>query len=533
MTDKYLVYVTASRASVYLSRGNALSLVQHFANDEDGYGNFAAYLQSIKHGMAYILADIVEEDFHIESIPFVRGEDRRQLVSRRLAQRYRDTSLSLAMSLGTEKTQRRDERLLLSSFTNTQIFQPWLNALRQTDIALAGVYSPALLAETLASRLGHRNGKVLIVTLQPAGLRQSLVEDGKIRFSRLGPLDPAEAEQPTRVAAAFAGETVRIHQYLSAVRLLGRDDPALNVVLIAPPGRRALVQAAASDTAQLRFTVVDFNDAAAKLSLRGPLTGLGAEALYLQLVAHHPPSSQYLGEQYREGFRVNQISRGMLAGGVFALSLCAVFALFRWWTIYDVRAQTDELRSQVRALTDTYDRVTAGFPKIPTTVDNLKLTLQQYDALNRQIASPEAMLREVAAVLAEQPRVQLDTLKWEQGVAAAKFAGGGPKPAATSIAPINPGTAAPNSAVAGAGGVFEVLELSARITGIAANDYRQVTNVVNEFVERLRARPGLEVLSRKLPFDIGSETALTGDIGRAPANEAPLFQVTVGRRLAL
>lgn len=534
MSDKYLVYLTAWRATVYASRGGTLALAQSFTNDEDGYGAFATHLKTLKPStLVYVLADVVEEDFHLDTIPMVRGNDRRQLVGRRLAQRYRDTSLSLALPLGIERGTRRDERLLLSSFTNTQIFEPWLNVLRQSDLAIAGVYSVALIAPLLAQRLGYRKGHALLVTLQPAGLRQTLVRDGDLRFSRLGPLEPAEAEQPTRVAAAFAGETLRIYQYLTAVRVLPRDEAALDVLLLAPPGRRALVQAAASDSAQLRYRVMDVTEAAEVVGLRALPPGAGAEAIYLHLLAQHPPRDQYLGERHRTNYRLLQAKRALLATGAFVLSACAMVAAFRWWNIYDVRAQAEAQRSETRSLNDTYERVTQGFPKIPTTVDNLKLTLQQYGALLKHTGTPDRLLEDLSSALGASPSVQVEKLRWEQGVSASKYRVGPEAPAGaagstTASAPPAAATPAIES-----GPTYEVIELSARITGIAVNDYRGVANAVNEFVDRLRTRPGVEVLARKLPFDIGSETSLSGDVGAAATADAPSFQVTLGRRLAL
>lgn len=529
MSEKYLIYLTAWRATLYASRGGTLALAQNFANDEDGYESFAAHLKGLRaSSLVHVLADVVEEDFHLDLIPLVRGRDRKQLVNRRLAQRYRDTSLSLALPLGIERGQRHDERLLLSSFTNTQIFEPWMNVLRQSELAIAGVYSVALLAPVLAQRLGYRKGHALMVSLQPAGLRQTLVRDGNLRFSRLGPLDPAEAAQPTRVAAAFAGETLRIYQYLTAVRVLPRDDATLDVLLLAPPGRRALVQAAASDSAQLRYRVLDVNEAAEMVGLRSIPPGAGAEAIYLHLLAQNPPREQYLGERHRTNYRLLQGKRALLATGAFVLSACAMVAAFRWWNIYDVRAQVASQQAETRSLNDNYARVTQGFPKIPTTVDNLKLTLQQYGAIVKHAGAPDKLLEELSAVLAESPAVQLEKLRWEQGVTASKY-----RPAVTEAAPAAGSQRAANVPGADSGPTYEVIEVSARITAIAANDYRGVANVVNDFVDRLRNRPGVEVLSRKLPFDIGSETSLSGDVGTATSNEAPSFQVVLGRRLAL
>ena len=50
------------------------------------------------------------EDFHEEQIPFLRGADRDAVLRRRLAQRYRDTRLAAALSLGQVPTGRAAQR---------------------------------------------------------------------------------------------------------------------------------------------------------------------------------------------------------------------------------------------------------------------------------------------------------------------------------------------------------------------------------------------------------------------------------------
>jgi hypothetical protein len=89
---------------------------------------------------------VVEEDYHRDTIPYLGRNDRRQLLARKLGQRYRDTSLTLSLSLGYEEGERRNENVLYASFSNTQQFQPWLAALAQKAVRLVGVYSTALLA---------------------------------------------------------------------------------------------------------------------------------------------------------------------------------------------------------------------------------------------------------------------------------------------------------------------------------------------------------------------------------------------------
>ena len=74
-------------------------------------------------------------------------------------------------------------------------------------------------------------------------------------------------------------------------------------------------------------------------------------------------------------------------------------------------------------------------------------------------------------------------------------------------------------------------ELNGKVMGIRASDYRSVNLAITEFVDQLKKRPGVEVLQVKLPFEAGSQTRISGDIGvEAPAS-VPEFSVTVARRV--
>src|SRR6185503_12840670 len=129
------------------SAGSALELEAKFSGDDAGLSELRDYLRARRGALFSVLADVAGEDFHEDQIPALRGADREAVVQRRLAQRYRDTRLAAALSLGHVTTGgRRNERLLLASFTNTNQVAPWLDALEDSDARLAGVYSVPLLA---------------------------------------------------------------------------------------------------------------------------------------------------------------------------------------------------------------------------------------------------------------------------------------------------------------------------------------------------------------------------------------------------
>lgn len=51
---------------------------------------FGVYVSANPKALYYMLVDLVEEDFSQETLPAVRGKDRRSLLERKIAQRYRE-----------------------------------------------------------------------------------------------------------------------------------------------------------------------------------------------------------------------------------------------------------------------------------------------------------------------------------------------------------------------------------------------------------------------------------------------------------
>jgi hypothetical protein len=520
MAERHLLYFTSARAVLYRWAGNALSVESSFPATEEGAEAFGQYLSSRRVGLFYLLADVVEEDFHLDTIPFVRGADRRALLERKLAQRYRDTSLSLVVSSGTEKSQRRDERILLGSFTNTQQFQPWLAAIRERELAVAGVYSVALLAGPLASALGQKKNPCLIVTLEEAGLRQSYVEGGRLRFSRLGPLDASTATNPDRIADAFDRETTRVYQYLAAMRVLPKDGGPVDTLLVAPAGQHERILAAAPRVAQLKVSVVEFEAAARACGLRGVPAGAGAEALYLQLLARKAPREQYARENLRGSFRMLQWRNALLAGSATVLGMCLMYAGLNFVRMNSVHEEIQTDRNQSRAAAAQYAGMTAKFPPMPTSIDNLRTSMQQYGTLVRQTRTPSRLMADLSRAITASPKIEIESLQWENALGLKKV---------RTTAPPAPGI--PGLAPAG-DARYEIVELWAKVLSTRQNEYRQTMVTVNEFLDELRKQPGVEVISTELPFDIGSQKTLTGDVGLEQRSEEPRFKVVLARRIA-
>ena len=523
LRKKRLLYLTANRLTAYsLSRGR-LAADAWFDRNDTGLAAFAAYLAGTRN-LYYLVIDVVEEDYHQDSIPDMGRKDRQLVLSRKLGQRYRDTSLTLSLSLGYDKGERRNEKVLYASFSNTQQFQPWLSALVQNEVRLAGVYSTALLAPALIKAAGLGVPRCLLVSVQQTGLRQSYVENGKIRFSRIGRLN---LEDTASVAAACAAESMRLQQYLMTMRLLPTASTPIDIMVLASQQYHEALTAACRSTETLRFNVVNADTLCRSSGLSNFPADAPCDALFLRAAAITPPVEQFAQEPHRHYYRLWQFGKGLYAAGMAVLGCAMLFAGVQMLDAYGLREKLQTDQSRFDALSAEYAHVTASFPKTPTSTENLKATIRQYQALQAQTVSPANLLLEISKVLANHPQVEIERIDWHVGKQGEDKAGSkGTATKAVAAAPSAAGVPAPDLG-------YELATISARVLGARRAEVRVITEMASRFIDAFRKAPRIEVSGVQMPFEVTAEDTLKGDIGseRAIAEDAR-FALTIGRRLA-
>jgi hypothetical protein len=520
MPSKRLCYFSSQGVTAYQWKSGALRKEASFGMNQGGVADFSKYVAGALDGVFYLLADVVEEDFFQENIPSVRGADRRALLARKLAQRYRNTSLAMPISLGSENhAGRREERILYASFTNTQQFQLWIEVLQSSGARVAGVFSVALVAASLGKRLGFKKDRYLMVSLQQAGLRQSYVENGRIRFSRLGRVDRSD---PRAVAQDCATESNRIHLYLTNTRILPREAPPLDVLVLAPSEYKAHYDAACVSSARLKFRVQDLDETAKRMGLRSAPVETLAEGLFLHVLAESPVGEQFADDSLRHSYHLWRARVGLVAGGAAVFGLCLLFSGANFYDMRQVNGQAETDRRQEARAIEQYARLQSTFPKLPASAENLKAIVKNYQTLLRQSSFPRDMLIGISEAVTALPQIEIDKIVWEYGTAA--------KAAPGREAPKAPPTPVPSATEAGTEIQAQSAEISGRLILPQGSDYRTIIALLNQFTEALRRRPGTEVIRTQLPFDINAETSLSGDIGAAIKQEVPRFSVMISRR---
>lgn len=479
MTGRRLLYLNTHRLSAYAWQGGRLTVEGVFENDSDGWSRFAAYLQSQRRSHFSLLANVAEEGHVLETIPFLHGRDRQTLITRKIGQHFLGTPLAAATSLGYEKTQRKNEKLLLSGLTNPAHFEPWLQRMEKAEVALAGVYSIAQLGGALLGKLRLGAGRSLLLTLQDHSIRESYLVGGQVHFSRMAPLtDSSQAG----LASAFAAEAGKLHQYLIGQRLVSRDEE-LPVFIVAHPQSIPAIERACPDRGPLSFTLVDSHVAAAKLKLHSLPDDNRCDRLFLQLLASQPPAQQFAGETHRHHYHLSQVRHGLIAAGLIVLVGSFLFAARETFVAQSHYQEAASLSASQADLERRYQAIAATFPELGIDHDTLRRLTSRYGDLVRQQRQPTAAYLQVSRVLDQMPAVVLDGLDWKNG-------------------PILPSTAAPADD-------RESIVIRGRIRLDRATA-RQTLAVFEQFVDALRNTPESRVDVLQRPFDIESGTPLRG-----------------------
>ena len=88
MPQRRLLYLDANQLQAFLWQGGSLAEEGRFPQTDDGVEAFSEYLSKHRGSIFALLADLADEGFQIESLPYTQGADRQALLSRKLGQYF-------------------------------------------------------------------------------------------------------------------------------------------------------------------------------------------------------------------------------------------------------------------------------------------------------------------------------------------------------------------------------------------------------------------------------------------------------------
>jgi hypothetical protein len=494
----HFLYLNTHRLSAYAWQNGSLSCEEVFDNNDEGLAGFTHYLPPRTKDRFALLVNVAEEGHAHETIPFLRGADRTALITRKIGQQFLGSPLAMATSLGYEKNQRKNEKLLLSALTDPAHFEPWLQRLNAAEVALAGIYSVSQLGGLLLKKLGLSGGRSLLLSMQDHSIRSTYLVDGQTYFSRMAPLADSSI---AGIASTFAAEAGKLHQYLIGQRLIGRDE-SLPVFIVAHPSTLPAIEKACPDRGQLSFRLIDSQTAAGKLGLHTPPEDNHADFLFMHLLAIAAPRQQFANETHRHHFQLSQIRHGLIAAGLVALLGSVLFSAKQAYDAHALREEAQMLTASDAELNQRYREVASTLPQLDIDNDTLRQLTTRYSELSRQQRQPGPAFGWVSQALERVPAIRLESIEWKNQAPYAP----GQKDESREITVVRGAIALPQS------------------------EPRRVLGIFDTFVDALRSQAGVSITVQQRPFDIEPGSALRGGDGADETAKPRQFAVEIIRK---
>jgi hypothetical protein len=514
MAQQQLLFVDAENLVAYRWKSGKLIAEGEFVADQAGLAAFSSYLDQRRGSLFSLLADVPDEGFQSESLPYVHGRDRAALFKRKLGQFYYGTPYSTAISQGREKSGRRDEKLLFVALTRPQLFEPWLNALRNSESQLIGFYSIPLLASLLLEVAEVAAPNVLLISLTRGGLRQTFFERGRLRFSRLSPLVANSAEE---AASAAAAESAKLYRYLAGQELIA-PGAALPIRILAHPADLPRIAAHCRDTDELHFETIDLLAKARQAGLKTLPADSHSEVLFLHLMAKAPPREQLAALPERHYFHLWQLHFAIDSAAAIVILACVLWSGKQWFEASHL--EEDALRIQTQNVADRqrYDEVMATLPPVPVSAENLRALTGRFEELEKRSASPAASYVRISNALQDAPKIELDSIEWHISNNLDEWR-------QTDIG--NPGMALPTAT----GSLFAIADIHGALPAAMDSDHRALFDTVNAFAGRLSMDNAFQVRVLSMPFDVESGKTLRSDNTPATAMAPPRFSLRLLQKL--
>ncbi|MBI4996726.1 MAG: hypothetical protein HZC22_07485 [Rhodocyclales bacterium] len=514
MTARRLLFLDSLGLTAYRWQTGGPHAEATFTADPAGLDAFDEYLNQRHTSLFYLLADVADEGFQIEDLPYVHGSDRDELLKRKLSQYFYGTPLSMAMSLGRAKSGRRDEKFLFAGLTGYPQFEPWLQTMRGAEAQLAGVYSVPLVLAGLIGKVIDKAKPVLLMTVGRAGLRQTFFDSGHLRFSRLTPMATGMIGE---VATACGTETKKIYQYLAGQRMIARDAP-METLVLAHPSHFGIIGDRCESTPERQVQMVDLVAEAAKHGLKEVPADSRADPLFLHLLARRAPAAQFAPAAERRQYRLWQtrVALNAAAGGILAASL--LYAGSQMLSHVELANTNSLLQSEVDLGKRRYSGMLQNLPPVSIGYDSLRVLTDRFEALAQRSPGPDPMLEHISLALSKSPKVDLTKLDW--------WLASSPDETPSAIGgTVRGGAGGP----AATGSGYAVVRIHAQLPLSMVSDHRSQLDTVNAFAEMLRSTD-TQVQVVTLPFETESGKSIRSTDASGLV-DPPRFVIRMARKL--
>lgn len=502
MFSKIILCATNNRLLAGKWRFGKLLSYQVFRNDPQGHEDFGRYLQNYAQTKVYLLVDVVEEDYRLETLPHAVGNARREMINRKLGHIYRGTPYRTAHFINREPLKRKDDRFLFAALTYGELLQPWVKHLQAQQMPLVGIYLLSMVSQHFVRSLKISDPDLLLTERLSCGLRQTYLHNGRLRISRLVPFT---IEAKNSIEFFYVTETEKARLYLDSQRFINRTTKL--TVLI--PSYQNNSEALCRDVAQecgLDCRTIDLAKLAQGYKLDPVLLRDNPELLHMQLVASGTVPDNLAPSALGKHHQLNVISQSINAASAIVLLVgLAVSAVF-FKQGYDNRMHTEQAVWATVHQQQLYEEVAKDFPATPVRASDLQIVAELETAIMKNASLPGRAMQVISKAVSASPEIDINRLAWVlSNEAEPKDGYKSSGPVVTNVASPIPATFVPDPNY-----LHEVAFVNGEIRRFTG-DYRAALESVNRLMERLKADEAVaQVVVLQAPVNVSSYSNLQG-----------------------
>ncbi len=500
---KLVLCASANTLLAGLWSAGKLQTSQVFNNDEAGYESFTLFIAQHANSLVYLIADAVEEDYRLEVIPHIKSSSRKELIERKLNQFYRDLEYRAAHFLDRETDKRKNDKFLFVALNNAAFLLPWVSIIQQASARLVGVYLLPMLSQSIVQQVKLNTPHLLLCEKLSSGLRQTYLQNGRLRMSRLISNLPSAENQ---LAYFYLLEIEKTQQYLISQRLITRET-SLNIALTSLDGTTEHISRGISQELNIECKDVNLSEITKSLNLNASagLIEKMPELLHMHLLANRQKIANLAPERLTKEYNFIKLKQNiqLVTLGLGILGLIASCAVM--FQGFSYKASLKEATQDTLVQQHRYEEAAKNFPKTPVSASDLKIAVDLDKTIALYPKSPRRMMTVISQALDQSPEVQLNRLRW----ALSNNTNIKDDDSKLVTLPATNPNASPAFAPE-ANKLYEIAYVAAEIADFKG-DYRSALESTHKFVEKLKANKNvaaIEVLQE--PVNVSSFVNLQG-----------------------
>ena len=500
-TKKLICCATNQSLIAGLWHGTKLQTYAVFNNIDEDHTAFSQFLSQYVDINIYLIVDAVEEDYKVESLPHTTGSGRREIIERKLNQFNRNSVYRAAHFINRATDKRKDDNFLFVSLNNDDFLHGWIDAIQANHAPLVGVYMLPMISQVAVRQMKLMAQHILLCERLSSGLRQTYLHNGRLRMSRLVPMQDVK---PNQLAYFYLVEIDKTRLYLSSQRLIA-NETALQLVL---PGIDGSIKDIAKNISQeqgLECKIVDMLAYAKNSNIEIDLVKKHPEFLHMQMLANGNVPDNLAPATFSKVHGLNNLCRKINIATACIATIGVLLATFYAWQGKHQKEALQHIVAQTQQQQQQYEAVAKNFPSTPIPGTELKVAADIAQIIKSNNQTPRQLMQVLSSALEASPEIALSRVRWtlsnskevkdEEGNTATNANDTSVQPAATNTDPTK---------------LMQIGFINAEIRGFTG-DYRAALNSVNMFVTRLRANPAVDlVVILQEPVNVSSLANLQG-----------------------